>query len=83
MKKVIFIIIILAISATLTWYFVLRIDKAKALKIIVKAKPGRLESSYAPFEEDFLIAWARAIRRGSPDFTHNGKNYSTETAKAK
>lgn len=83
MKKAIFIIVIILIAAVLTWYFVLRITKEKAIKVIVAAKAGRLASSFATFEEDFLIAWARAIKRISPDFTHNGKNYSTDTGREK
>jgi hypothetical protein len=83
MKKTL-IIILIVLSVIIGSYFLFfHMTKNKALDIIVQAKPGRTPGDFSGFDTDFLIAWARAIKRSSPDFTVNGKIYSTDTAKGK
>lgn len=83
MKKTIFIILVLIIIAAFYYFYFYRINKKNAIKILLKANPERSESSVSSFDEEFLIAWATAVRRESPDFTYNGKVYVSSTGKAK
>lgn len=58
------------------------LTKDQALNIIVNAKSGRKRSSFAPFDEWFLIEWANAIRDGKPTWvSKTGKTHSTQTAR--
>lgn len=81
--KILFVIILVVIIGVTAWFVFFRIDKKKAIKTIVKANSSRSSSSLEGFDEDYLIQWALAIKRQSPDFSVRGKIYSTDTGKAK
>jgi hypothetical protein len=81
-KKFIFIILVLG-ALVASYFLFFKMTKEKALKIIVAAKEGRVASTYSGFGDDFLIEWAKAIKKNSPDFTLNGKMYDTLTGKSK
>lgn len=80
-KKITFAVIVLSIVAVMSWYFFIRIDKKKAIKIIVAANTARAASTLETFDELFLLSWASAIRGKDAAFYHNGKTYVTESGK--
>lgn len=81
--KILFIVILVIIIGVTSWFIFFRMDKKKAIKTIIKANSSRSASSLESFDEDYLIQWALAIKRQSPDFSVRGKIYSTDTGKAK
>lgn len=83
MKKALFIIIVLAGLGVGYYFLFYKLDKKKAILILVKDDSSRDATMLGSFDENFVISWATAIRRGSPDFSYNGKNYTTSTGKAK
>lgn len=83
MKKAIFITIVVLILAFAGWFFFIRMTKERAVKIIYKADTTRDTAKINAMGDEFLIAWAKAIRGANPEFTYNGKMYNTGTATAK
>lgn len=80
--KIVFIVIIVLLIAFLGWFFFLRMNKKKAIDIILKAKAGRTVGQFTEFDTNFLIAWASAIKAKQPTFEDDGKKFETETGKA-
>jgi hypothetical protein len=83
MKKVIFILIILSLLGVGSYFLFFHLTKDKAIKIIVAAASGRTSATYATFGDEYLIAWAKAIKAKSPSFVDGGKTYDTLTGKSK
>lgn len=81
--KIAFIVIVLIIIGISVWFVFFRMNKKKAIKTITEASSSRTPSSLEGFDEDYLIQWALAIKRQSPDFSVRGKIYSTDTGKSK
>lgn len=82
-KKTIFLIILALIAAFWAWYFfVYKITKVKAVKILVKDNSRLKEATLNNYGEDYLVAWATAVRSKKSTFDLNGKSYSTEGGKA-
>jgi hypothetical protein len=82
MRVYIFYILVFLIIAFWVWYFAIRIDKKKAIAIIVKNSPTADPKKLEGFGEDYLIARAKAFRSKKETFELNGKSYITATGKA-
>lgn len=81
MKKI-FIAIIILIILTVCYFVFFRITKEKAVKIISGANSARSTTALDGMDEEYLISWANAIRWKRAVFSHQGKNYLTETGKS-
>ncbi len=77
--KITFIILIIIIAGVITYFVFFRITKEKAIKIIVEAKSGRSADSLSGLGDDYLIAWAKAIKAKESSFITEGKTYNTLT----
>jgi len=82
-KKIMFFILIALIALVWFWYYAIRIDKKRAIQIILKNSPGASEAKLAEMGEDYLIERAKAFRIKKETFELEGKTYITETGKAK
>ncbi len=82
MKKIIIISIILGVLFAVYW-FGIRVTKDKAIKIIVESGAhSNANGSLSNFGDSYLIAWAKALKKGESTFTDSGKNYSVLGGKA-
>ncbi len=81
MKKL-FIGILIVIILTICYFVFFRITKEKAIKIISKANPAISATALSGMDEEYLIAWANGIRWHKATFSHQGKNYLTETGRS-
>ncbi|GAL83419.1 hypothetical protein MYP_646 [Sporocytophaga myxococcoides] len=79
-KKWILIVSVLLIAAGVLYFFVFRLTKSKAIKIITEAgnSSANLQSG---FETDYLIAWAKGTKAGTSTFEYNGNIYNTKGGK--
>ena len=77
------IVTVLAVAAVVAGAFVFfNRGKAQVAKYISKM----VNATYVvllTFEEGFLRAWAKALKKGDEAFDYNGKTYVTLTGKAK
>lgn len=81
MKKAIFWFVLLAFISFWVYWFVFRINKEKAIKIISK-KTSATAEGLANFDEDYLVARAKALQFGKDTFELNGKEYNASTGRA-
>jgi hypothetical protein len=82
-KQVIFFSTLVIILCFWGWYFFIRIDKKKAIKIIMKHASDADEETLSNFGTDYLIVRAKAFRAGKSTFELDGKTYITATGKSK
>lgn len=84
MKKYIIIGIVLTILAALGyWYFFIRMTKEKAIYTLVEGGMHSNAESLQSLEESYLIAWAKAFKKGQETFQDKGKTYNTKGGRAK
>lgn len=82
MKKIIIVLIVLGVMFSIYWFFI-RITKPKAIKLIVESgMHSNANSALDSFEDKYLIAWAKAIKKASLTFTVNGKVYNVKGGKS-
>ncbi len=77
--KITFIILIVIVAGVITYFVFFRMTKEKAIKTIVEAKSGRTADSLTALGDDYLIAWAKAIKSKDVSFITEGKTYNTLT----
>jgi hypothetical protein len=80
--KIIFFIILVLILAFFGWYFLLRMNKDRAIKTILKYDSDASLTSLSSMGEDYLIARAKAYKAAESTFELNGKKYNTQTGSA-
>jgi hypothetical protein len=82
-KKIAFIVIIIMLALFWAWYFFIRLDKKKAIKVILKYDNDANIDTLSGMGDDYLIARAAAYRSAKQTFELDGKVYVTSTGKAK
>lgn len=82
MKKIIIVLITLGVLFAIYWFFI-RMTKPKAIKLIVESgMHSNANATLDSFDDKFLIAWAKAIKKASLTFIVNGKVYNTKGGKS-
>ncbi len=79
--KIIFFSIVALILLGVVWYFFIRMDKKKAVKVILKYDDNAVLDSLNNMGEDYLVARAKAYQKTEETFELDGKKYSTSTGK--
>jgi hypothetical protein len=79
MKKNIIITLIAVVLIAFIYFYFIAISADKAREIIIKENSHNPEyKNYVnALDDSFVIQWARALRRLSGRFSHNGIFYST------
>ncbi len=80
--KIIFFSIVAIILLGVVWYFFIRMDKKKAIKVILKYDGNAVIDTLNNMGEDYLVARAKAYQKTEDSFELDGKRYSTSTGKA-
>ncbi len=79
--KIIFFSVVAIILLGVVWYFFIRIDKKKAIKVILKYDNNAVLDNLNLMGEDYLVARAKAYQKSEDSFELDGKKYSTSTGK--
>jgi len=83
-KKIVIIGLSILIVASLAyWFFLIRLTKEKAIKIIVGAGMNNNPEFLNGADEGYVINWAKAYRKAEPTFEYKKKTYLVVGGKAK
>lgn len=78
-KSEMFAFILLAVLLTILIYVsFIRIGERRAISIISKST-GHDATDLANYGEDYLISWAKSIRKEQATFTYNGAKFDSKT----
>ncbi len=80
--KIIFFSIVAIILLGVVWYFFIRMDKKKAIKVILKYDNNAVLANLNTMGEDYLVARAKAYQKAEDSFELDGKKYSTSTGRS-
>ncbi len=72
--KIIFFSIVAVILLGVIWYFFIRMDKKKAIKVILKYDNNAVLANLNTMGEDYLVARAKAYQKAEDSFELDGKN---------
>lgn len=81
-KKAVFFLVVAVLVGFWAWYFFIKMDKDKAIKVILKYDNDANLDTLKNFGEDYLISRAKAYQKTESTFELEGKKYSTSTGKA-
>lgn len=78
-KNVTGIIVVAVVGAGL--YFAWRTMTSRKRDALTVLSRGKELQTLLGFDKGYVKNWADAVKKKRPDFTFNGKKYSTETGK--